>query len=68
MWHLLVLRMCARVDNSIHVQVQVVKLHFIRIGFAGVNGYTNSIAFLRLQEFLIKYITNKLIHAVALYK
>lgn len=46
----LVFRMCARVDNSIHIQIQVVKLHLIRVGFSRIDRYPDSIALFRLKE------------------
>lgn len=41
--------MRAGVNYSIHVQVQVVKLDFVWIGFACINRYANSIALLCLS-------------------
>jgi hypothetical protein len=41
--------MGTRMDNSIHIQVQVVEFHLIGIGFCGVNGLSDAIALLSLK-------------------
>lgn len=45
---LLVLWVCARVNDAVHVQIKVVELHLIGVGFAGVNGDLDTIALLGL--------------------
>lgn len=42
--------MCARVDDAIHVQVEVIKLHLVWVGFSRIDRYPNSIALFRLKE------------------
>ena len=42
--------MGARMDNTIHVQVQIVEFNLIRIGFCDVRRLFNTIAFLRLKQ------------------
>ena len=46
----LVLGVTAWVDNAIHVQVQVVKLHLIRVGLGGIHGNVVPIHLLGLQN------------------
>ena len=48
--HLLVFWMSARMDDTIHIQIQIVKLHIIWIGFADVYWNLDSINLLRLKE------------------
>ena len=45
----LVLRMCARMNDSVHVQVQIVELHLVGIGFRTVHRGTNTVNGLMLQ-------------------
>lgn len=45
---LLVLGVCAGVNDAIHVQVQVVELHLVGVGFARVDGDLDTIALLGL--------------------
>ncbi len=47
--HRLVFRMTAGMDNPIHVQVQVVKLHIIRIRLTTVHWHPHTVHFTRLQ-------------------
>ena len=42
--------MGTRMDNTIHVQVQIVEFNLIRIGFCDVRRLFNTIAFLRLNQ------------------
>ena len=48
--YLLIFRMCTGVDNTIHVQVKVVKLNIIRIRLAAVNRNLYTINFFRLKH------------------
>lgn len=45
---LLVLWVCAGVNDAVHVQVEVVELHLVGVGFAGVDGDLDTIALLGL--------------------
>lgn len=46
---LLVLWVCAGVNDAVHVQVEVVELHLVGVGFARVNGDLDTIALFGLE-------------------
>ena len=46
----LVLGVGAGVDDPVHVQVQVIKLHLVGVGLAGVHRDTDAIALLGLED------------------
>ena len=47
-----VLWMGTRMDNSIHIQVQIIEFHLIGVGFCCVHGLSDTIAFLSLKSSL----------------
>lgn len=71
---LLVFWMCTRVNDTIHIQVQIIKLHLIRVWFACINRSLDAIAFFGLQkqlEQLLQYSimqVEQLIYRVLTYR
>lgn len=47
---LLVFRVSAGVDDAVHVQVQVVEFHLVRVRFGGVHGNPNPVTFFALRK------------------
>lgn len=37
-------------DDAVHVQIQVIKLHLVGVGFSRIDGYPDTIALFRLKE------------------
>ena len=72
MCYLPIFWMRARMNDSIHVQVGIVKFHLIWIGLSAVNRRTNAINTLRLKEkwekshytTIIKSFTAKIAHRI----
>lgn len=45
MGYVLVFRMSTGMDDSIHIQIEIIKLHIIWIWFTGINRNLDAIAF-----------------------